>query len=307
MVDVIIPVYKPNEYILSLFLALKKQTVPVGKVIVINTNKEYWDKFFGDFDILAKYPFIELHHITESEFDHGNTRNYGVSLSSADFFLMLTNDAVPKDEHLVERMLKNFDDPMVAMCYARQIPHKHCNIIEKYTRSFNYPLTPAVKTKDDIPTLGIKAFFASNVCCMYRRSVFGAMGGFIKHTIFNEDMIFARKVLDGGLKIVYEPQAEVMHSHNYTGIMYLKRNFDLGVSQADNPDTFGDVKSEGEGIKLVKSTALYLVKKFMPHLVIKLVYHSACKYVGYKLGRSYRKLPSSLVLKLTMNPRYFSK
>ena len=306
MVDVIIPVYRPTEYIFSLLLMLSKQTVKPDKVVIINTEEKYWNEFFGTFDILGKYPFVELHHIGKEIFDHGRTRNLGVSHSDADFFLMMTDDAVPNDEYLIENMLRNFDNPKIGMCYARQIPHKGCHAIEKYTRAFNYPLTPCVKGAKDIPNLQIKAFYASNVCCMYRKSIFIKMGGFINRTIFNEDMIYARRMIDSGYLIAYEPKAEVKHSHNYSGIQYLKRNFDLGVSHADNPDIFGDVVSTGEGINLVKSTAKYLCSKFMPHLVIKLIYQSGCKYIGYYLGCRYKKLPRKLILKLTMTPSYFS-
>lgn len=305
--DVIIPVYKPTEYLLSILIKLKKQTVSVNKVIIINTEEFYWNKFFGDFDILLEYPFIELHHIKKEEFDHGKTRNLGVSYSKSEFFLMMTDDAVPNDERMLERMLKNFDNKDIGMCYARQIPHKGCHVIEKYTRMFNYPPRSAIKSIADIDILGIKTFFASDVCCMYRREVFDKLGGFIEHTIFNEDMIFARKMLEDGYLIAYEAEAKICHSHNYTGIEYMKRNFDLGVSQADHPEVFSDVRSEGEGVKLVKKTAVYLCQKLMPWLVIKLVYHSACKYIGFRLGKNYKKLPYKMVQKLTMSPGYFIK
>lgn len=305
-IDVIIPVYKPNEYLLSLLYYLERQTIKPNKVILINTEKAYWDSFFGDFDILSKYPFIELHHIDKKDFDHGKTRNYGVSFSDADLFLMMTDDAVPKDFNLIENLAKNFEDPKVGISYARQIPNKGCHVIEKYTRSFNYPLDKKIKGKKDIETLGIKAFFASNVCSMYRKSVFDKLGGFINKTIFNEDMIYARKMIDNDYLIVYEPTAEVMHSHNYTGIMQFKRNFDLGVSHAEHEEVFGDVKAEGEGIRLVKNTAIFLCKRLMPHLTIKLVYHSGCKFMGYKLGKKYKSLPKFIVNKCTMNKEYFN-
>ena len=153
MIDVIIPVYKPTEYILSLLLHLKNQTQKINKVIIINTEKKYWDNFFGDFDILEKYPFIELHHITKDEFDHGKTRNLGISYSNAEYFLLMTDDAVPDNEYMVENMLKAFSDPKVGTSYARQLPHKGCHAIEKYTRSFNYPSTSLVKGKEDIETI----------------------------------------------------------------------------------------------------------------------------------------------------------
>lgn len=32
---------------------------------------------------------------------------------------------------------------------------------------------------------------------------------------------------------------------------------------------------------------------------------TACKFIGYKLGSNYKKLPKSLILKLTMNHSYW--
>ena len=306
-VDVVIPVYKPTEKIMSLFLKLSSQTVLPGKVIIINTGKEYWDNFFKEYDVLGRYPFIELHHIEKEEFDHGATRNLGVSYSNADFVLLMTDDAIPDNDRLIEKLLNNFEDDKVGISYARQIPHKNCRVIEKYTRKFNYPEERIIKGKDDLETLGIKTFFASNVCSMYRKSIFDYLGGFIDRTIFNEDMIYARRMIENEYLIVYEPSAVVRHSHNYSGVQQFKRNFDLGVSHADNPEIFADVKPEGEGIKLVKDTALYLTKHFMPHLVIKLVYHSGMKFMGYRFGKKYKSLPKGLVMKFTMNKEYFEK
>ncbi|MCR4990954.1 MAG: glycosyltransferase family 2 protein [Lachnospiraceae bacterium] len=282
-IDVIIPVYKPTEHLLTLFYMLDRQSVRPNKVIVINTEEKYWNKFFGTYDVLSRYPFIELHHIEKKEFNHGDTRNYGVSLSDTDLFLMMTQDAVPKDEHLLENLSKNFNDPKVGISYARQIPHKGCGVIESYTRQFNYPPVRIVKGMSDIKTLGIKAFYASNVCSMYRKNVFERIGGFTR-TDFNEDMIYARRMIEEGLNIVYEPSAIVCHSHDYTGVEQFKRNFALGVSHATHPEIFSDVRSESEGIKLVKSTTKYLLKRCMPFHVIKLVYHSGMKYLGYRMG-----------------------
>ena len=283
-VDVIIPVYRPTEYLMSLFYMLDRQTLKPDRVIVINTEHKYWDAFFEGYDVLSRYPFIELHHINKEEFNHGLTRNMGVNLSDTDLFLMMTNDAVPKDEHLIEKLARNFDDPSTGISYARQLPHKGCSVIEKYTRGFNYPPERIVKGKNEIKTMGIKAFYASNVCSMYRREVFDRLGGFTK-TDFNEDMIYARRMIESGYMIVYEPEACVYHSHDYSGIEQFRRNYDLGRSHALHPEIFEDIRSENEGIKLVKSTAVYLLKHFMPLHVIKLIYLSGMKFLGYKCGR----------------------
>lgn len=127
----------------------------------------------------------------------------------------------------------------------------------------------------------------------------------MKHTIFNEDMIFARRLLNAGGSIAYAADAEVYHSHNYTGIQQLKRNFDLGVSHAQYPEIFGGVATQQEGMKLVKETAGYLLKTGKPFMIFKLVWQSGCKYLGYRLGKNYRKLPRRAVLFLTMNREYW--
>ncbi|MCU6429181.1 glycosyltransferase family 2 protein, partial [Enterobacter sichuanensis] len=124
----------------------------------------------------------------------------------------------------------------------------------RYTRSFNYGDKSVVKSKEDLPVLGIKTFFCSNVCAAYRRELYAALGGFEKHTIFNEDMIMAGKMIKSGREIAYVAEAMVYHSHNYGNMMQFKRNFDLAVSQADHPQIFSMASSESEGMRMVKQT-----------------------------------------------------
>ena len=130
-------------------------------------------------------------------------------------------------------------------------------------------------------------------------------GGFIQRTIFNEDMIFAGSAIKAGYSVAYAADAKVIHSHNYTCMQQLHRNFDLGVSQADHPEIFSGVPSEGEGIKSVKNTAKYLCSQGKWYLLPHLVLQSGCKYVGYLLGKNYKKLPRKVVLSLSMNQKYW--
>jgi rhamnosyltransferase len=178
-------------------------------------------------------------------------------------------------------------------------------VLERYTRSFNYGPQSRIKTADDLPELGIKTFFCSNVCAMYRREAYVELGGFERHTIFNEDMIFAGKLIQHGKAVAYCADAQVIHSHNYTGIQQFHRNFDLGVSQAEHPEIFASVKSESEGIRMVRQTAAWLWKSHRPYLLPSLIWQSGWKYLGYQLGRHYRSLPGMLIRCFTMNREYW--
>lgn len=304
-VDVLIPAYRPGKKFARLLAMLEKQSHPVRKIIVVNTERAYWNE--------AGYGGVkglEVHHITKEEFDHGGTRNLLMSLSDAEVCVCMTDDAVPADEHLIENLLKGFarigaGGETVISVYARQLADRDCGAAERFTRTFNYPEESRVKTKADIATLGIKAYFSSNVCCAYRRELFLKQGGFISRTIFNEDMIFAAGALAAGYGICYEADARVVHSHNYTCMQQLRRNFDLGVSQADHPEVFAGVPSEGEGIRLVKQTAAHLLKTGRILQIPGLVVKSGFKYAGYRLGKAYRRLPKGMVLRLTMNKNYW--
>lgn len=303
--DVIIPVYKPTEKLIRLLDQLKHQSCPVGRIILINTEQKYFDQLAKDYDFIKQYPNLTVKHITREEFDHGKTRNYGVSLSEAPYFVLMTDDAVPYDEKLIENLLAPFETEKVGVTYARQLPAEGCGVIESYTRSFNYPEASRIKSAEDLDSMGIKTFFASNVCAAYRRSLFDELEGFTNHTIFNEDMIYARKVIDSGNQIVYAAQAKVVHSHNYSGLEQFHRNFDLGVSHAEYPQVFSGLSTESEGIRLVKKTCKYLCSIGKPWLIVKLFWQSGWKYLGYFLGKRYCYLPRKLVKAFSMNKYYW--
>ncbi|HJC65012.1 MAG TPA: glycosyltransferase [Candidatus Blautia merdavium] len=299
-VTVIIPTYRPGEKFRRLMESLKEQTYPIEKIIVMNTEKKFWKE-----DWTAGMEHVEVRHISKEEFDHGRTRKEAVAMADTDLFVCFTQDAVPADDRVVEMLVKAFDDPGTAAAYGRQLPDRDCKLIERYTRSFNYPERSCVKTKKDLKRLGIKTFFCSNVCAAYRKSVYDSLGGFISHTIFNEDMIMAGTMIKAGYGVAYAAEAKVVHSHNYTCIQQFRRNFDLAVSQADHPEIFGGIPSESEGIRLVKSTARYLVKEGKVWLIPYLVISSGFKFLGYRAGRAYQKLPRFLIKKFTMSPSYW--
>lgn len=311
VVDVIIPVYKPKEKLKKLFIKLLNQSYPVRKILVMNTDRRYWDpeEYREIFENNGK-PVLEVHHVEKEEFDHGGTRNLGASYSDADILVFMTDDAVPADRFLIERLIEafSFEGPkgeLTAEVYAQQLADSACGPVERYTRSFNYPDQDRIKTKADIPELGIKTFFASNACCAYDREIFTEQGGFITKTIFNEDMIYAARTISNGYAVVYASGAKVVHSHMYTCMQQLHRNFDLAVSQADHPEIFSGIRSESEGIRLVKKTAAYLAEQRKLYLIPHLVMQSGFKYLGYFLGKRYRRLPHRLTVWCSMNREYW--
>ena len=249
---------------------------------------------------------ILVRHIRASEFDHGGTRRELAESSDADLLLFLTQDAIPFDETLVEHLVEKFSLPQVKAAYARQLPAEDCGTLERFTRSFNYPEESDIKDAGDLSVLGVKTFFCSDVCAMYDRRTYEELGGFVKSTPFNEDMIYASHLVQAGFAIAYAADAKVIHSHNYSCLAQLKRNFDLGASQAMHPEIFDAFPSEGEGIRMVKKEAAYVCRIHKPWLLIQLFFQSAGKYIGFFLGKHFRSLPDRVILSCTSNRNWWT-
>ena len=299
-IDVIIPTYHPDEKLEKCLRMLKRQTVQPQRILLINTEEEFFHS-----KVFSTLKQGEIIHITKPEFDHGGTRNQAAAMCDGEIMILLTQDAIPADEHLIENLIKPFEDEEVCAAYGRQMADKKDNPVEAYTRIFNYPKESRIKSKKDLPELGIKTFFCSNVCAAYKKDIYQKQGGFVRRTIFNEDMIYAGGLIQAGYGIAYAAEAKVIHSHNYNCMQQFHRNFDLGVSQAEHPEIFEGVPSEGEGMRLVKKTLSHLVRSEKIWLIPGFVMQCAGKYAGYLAGKNFRRLPKKFVLWCTMSPNYW--
>ncbi len=301
--DLIIPTYLPDQKLDLLLERIRKQTVQPNRILLLNTIVDGREDIVDCY--IEKYD-VEVHPIQKKDFDHGGTRHYGAELSDADYLMFMTQDAVPTDTKLIENLMKGFEEESVTLCYARQMAGKHGDVLEKYTREFNYPDKDIIKSKKDLATMGIKAFFCSDVCAVYQREAYKEAGGFVRKTIFAEDAIMAYMMIMAGHKVRYVKDAKVLHSHNYNYIQQFQRNFDVGVCHNQFDEIFGSVQSVPEGVKLVKETSKQMIeeKKYMD--LVDLFFASGFKFLGYKLGCHYDRLPKSWVLKFTSNRNYWS-
>ena len=306
MIDVIIPTYKPGAEFVRVIRGLHNQSVKINRVIIMNTEEAFFKGVANDLQKFIDEGFVEVHHILKQDFDHGNTRREGIAKSKADIFVMMTMDAVPADDKLIENLIRPLSDDKVAASYARQLPKEGASRREQITREFNYPDVSVLKSSKDYDRLGIKTFFCSNVCCAYSRRIYDKLGGFVTRAIFNEDMIYAGQAVKQGYMISYTAEAVVYHSHDYGAIEQFRRNVDLGISQADHPEVFDGFRSETEGVRMVKMVITRLIKGGRWYEVVPYVWISAWKLMGYRMGKSYKKLPRALVKACSTNPDYLS-
>lgn len=207
--------------------ALKKQSLwPQTELIVIDSGST--DRTVE----VARAVGAKVLEILPGEFNHGATRDLGISIASCELVVLMVQDALPDGPDLLEAILQPFHDPDVAGVYARQQPQSDADILTK--RNLNNWLTGRMVREDrkmespewyeSLPPIE-KYFFCNfdNVCSAIRKSVwqerqFGVIG-------FGEDIDWAERVLIRGHKIVYEPAAVVIHSHDRPMSYEYKRTY----------------------------------------------------------------------------------
>ena len=301
-VVVIIPVYHPDIKFNSLLRMLKKQEDIYFDVYIVNSGS---DKALYATDLEGlSYTMID---IDPSTFNHGATRRRAAETCDKYAFLIyMTQDAVLADRHSLFNLLKAFNDKEVGCAYGRQLPNPDAGIMAAHARLFNYPVKSQVKQLSDKQQLGIKTVFISDTFAAYRRSALFAIGNFPEHVILSEDTYVAAKMVLAGWKVAYCADAKVYHSHNYTIIQEFRRYFDTGVFHAEQPWIRKDFGvAEGEGKRFVLSETRYILSH-KPWLIVSMVMRDGMKFLGYRMGISYRSLPRTLIKKVSMMKNYWN-
>ncbi|MDR0412991.1 MAG: glycosyltransferase [Dysgonamonadaceae bacterium] len=299
-ISLIIPVINAGKEIGRLLQALHNQTVRADEIIVVDSQSEDDTERICRND--EKVTFVK---IERSRFDHGGTRDDAFRRSGGDFVLFLTQDALPADNRYIEQLLIPFRDEAVAMVSGRQVARADATEREKRIRQFNYPPLSSIKTQQDIPLLGIKTFFASNVCSAYRRSAYLQAGGFDSPLLTNEDLLIAARFIHSDYKIAYCAEAAVVHSHRFSLKQQFARNFDIGAFMRMNAPVFQGIRTTREGVKMVKFILGELLKKRHIGQALAFCFENGAKLLGYKLGFHYRHLSRRTIVRCSSNKNFW--
>jgi rhamnosyltransferase len=300
-VSVIIPTYNGRQQAGELMRALAAQSLRPTEVIVLDSQSS--DGTLEAFQSLG----ARVKSVERDEFHHSTVRNHGAQLAHGQLLVFMTQDALPSQSSCFEHLAGPLLDGRASAAFARQVPYSDATPLERFARETNYPAESRTSTDKDIARIGVRAFFFSNSCSMVRRDVFEELGGFPSHTVMNEDMLFAARLLRAGHRIAYVADALVIHSHCYSLAQTLKRYFDIGV-------VFEQARTELSGLPLGRDGAVY-VRKLLTQLARERNYHwmplavaeSAVKILGVSLGKSHRRLPLAWTKRLSMHPQYWSR
>lgn len=221
--------------------------------------------------------------ISQSDFNHGITREIARQKIGTDIVCMLTQDAYLYDKNTLTQLVAPIINNQAKISYARQIPHQGATFFEAFPRSYNYPKTSQLRSFDEKDKYGIYTFFCSNSCAAYSNEALEEIGGF-EEVLLGEDTVATAKILRQGHKIAYTAEAIVQHSHRYSLWNEFCRSFDTGLARRSYSHL---VHCGGKDIKrgadYMKTMLIELLKNH-PLLLPYGIAHGFSKWTGYQIG-----------------------
>lgn len=254
----------------------------------------------GTLELLRRFP-VRIVQIPPQDFHHARTRNFAARLAKGKILVLLSQDAIPASDIWLESMIKNFDDLQVGAVYGRQCPKPGSSLERRQALDAVYGELRVVKDPAHRNGLGYRFYHFSDANAAIRRDVWEKTQ-FPEDLKVFEDLGLAKRVLDSGWKIVYEPKAAVIHSHDHNTLGLLKRYFDIGytLKLLNIWDAPGTRKS------LLRDAFRMLKDKFHrprsdspARSVRKGLQQDFAKWLGMFLGLNQNRLPLALKRRLS--------
>lgn len=204
---------KSLRKVMPLIYSQKKVLKP--EVVLID-SRENLDKVK---DLIKKYS-IKAFYISQKNFSHSWTMNFGVTNSSGDISVFISPHCIPENDLWLYQLTKHFTDKKVGAVFGAQIPIKELNLIDEFKLT---KIFPSDGSKSLAKFSNANGAIRKNLLLKYpydENVEFQYFGG--------EDQKMVPKIKKEGYKVIYEPLSRVYHLHEYSLKGRLKALYDEG-------------------------------------------------------------------------------
>ena len=213
-ISIVIPIKNAAGWLDKLIESLLSQTLAgSSEIILIDSGSED-----NSVEIIKGYPEITLIQIDPQLFNHGATRNLGISKAKGEFVVFTVQDALPVDNLWLQNLSDGFvNEKIAAVCGKQIVLHDLDKNPVQWHRPVAKPITRVYQFKkfNDFNILSPenKKEICSwdNVNAMYRREILLKLP--FSNTPFAEDALWAKNTIEAGIAVAYNPAAVVSHYH----------------------------------------------------------------------------------------------
>ena len=194
-VSIIIRTKNEDNWIESCLKAIETQNYKNYEILIVDNNST--DRTL---EIAKKY---KTKILKIKKFLPGRAINLGINKSSGEIIVCLSAHCIPTDEDWLKNLIKPLTNKKVAGCYGRQKPLAYSSVFDKRDLLTVFGLDKKTHKKDPFFHNANSSFLKST----WKKYPFDEKISNI------EDRIWAKKVLNNGYIIKYEPTASVFHYH----------------------------------------------------------------------------------------------
>jgi rhamnosyltransferase len=303
-VSILIPVKDGGDDLARCLAAISRQRdAPSAEVVVADSGSAD-----GSAELARGFGATVI-EIAPEEFDHGRTRNLAARNADGEVLVFLSQDAEPVGDDWLSALVSRLaSDERLAGVYGRQLARPGAVPPESYFLDYLYGPRPRVQSLDDDGGLSMATTMFSNANSAIRRAAWEQVG-FAEDLIMSEDQDWARRALEAGWRLAYEPAAAVRHSHAYTIASGFRRFFDSGVSSERaylaGPAAAGALRGSAwrYGAGEVRWLARTGNRRWIPYACA----YELAKFAGLQLGRRHRLLGPRLSARLSARPDWWRR
>lgn len=197
--SVVVRSFNEAEFIADTLDAVAAQSYRDFEVVLVDSGSTD-----GTLD-LAEPRVDVVATIDPRNFTFGYSLNVGCEAASGEYCTFLSAHARPTDDRWLGRMVRHFEDDEVAMVYSNQTGVAETKFSEQ--RHFD-ELFGEERKRQEPPE-----YFANNASSVVRRDLWERRP-FDEYLTGLEDVDWAKRVMDEGYVVVYEPDACIYHVHD---------------------------------------------------------------------------------------------
>lgn len=199
-VSLVIRSYNEEHHIGRLLVGIMQQTVQDVEIIMVDSGSTD-----ATLSVASRYP-VKILSINPGDFSFGRSLNMGCEAARGEVIVVASAHVYPVYRDWLERMLRPFSDPKIALVYGKQRGDQSAQYAEKRVFGQWFPEQSNICQKHP---------FCNNANAAIRRELWKQLP-YDNELTGLEDLLWAKKAIALGYHLAYVAEAEVIHVHNET-------------------------------------------------------------------------------------------